>query len=130
MSAAAGPGSAGDESGRPAGAGGAARAEGDGSEGQPEQAAVTPQGTVTGAALTSPGLGSTTEPRAAAATAMRISASGEVTAMEPGFGQSQSTGSGLRQTLEQTASERPEIMVGGAFVGAFLLAKILGRIVR
>ena len=46
-------------------------------------------------------------------------------APEPAHGSGSGSGSGQTGNL---AHDRPEILVGGAFVGAFLFAKILRRI--
>jgi len=70
-----------------------------------EQARET--GTVSGARVTSPGVGSATDPDAMAAARGRAS----TVASEP-----------------PPATQRPEVLVGGAFVGSFLLARILKRI--
>jgi hypothetical protein len=74
-----------------------------------EAAAKAPQAapTVSGARVASPGLGSETEPKAAAAAAA------------PAF-------PGADRLPE--SAQRPEVMIGAAFGGAFLLARILKRI--
>jgi hypothetical protein len=66
--------------------------------------------TVSGADVASPGVGTRTEPDAAAAAAK------DSTAAFPGADRL------------PTAAQRPEVLVGAAFGGAFILARILKRI--
>jgi membrane protein involved in colicin uptake len=76
----------------------------------PESPVAAPRAT-SGGAVTSPGVGSTTAPRAQAA------------AGAPG---TQTTGPA--SGVAATAEDRPEILVGAAFAGAFLFAKLLRAI--
>ncbi len=76
-------------------------------------AASTSTSTVGGASLSSPGVGSTTEPAAAAAAARDAGARADG---EPG---------GLDAVLE---GQRPEVLAGAAFAGAVVLARILKRL--
>jgi hypothetical protein len=66
-------------------------------------------GTVSGAGVASPGVGATSDPNAQAA------------ARGPGSTTSASGDS-------PPATQRPEVLIGGAFVGSFVLARILKRI--
>jgi hypothetical protein len=68
------------------------------------------EATVSGAGVASPGVGTHTEPDAAAAAAK------DTTAGFPGADRL------------PTAAQRPEVLVGAAFGGAFILARILKRI--
>jgi hypothetical protein len=80
-----------------------ARAEAD------ERAAAASAGSVSGARVASPGVGTSTDPNAQAA-----ASSG--TASFPG------------SDKVPDAAQRPEVLVGGVFVGSFLVARILKRI--
>lgn len=73
---------------------------------------TTPGSSLSGASITSPGVGTTTEPRAAAV------------ASRPAVGVSSTTG----PAPSGTAEEHPEYLVAAAFAGAFLLARLLRRI--
>jgi hypothetical protein len=73
-----------------------------------EQAAAR---SVSGGRVASPGLGSNTDPNAAAA------------ASQGGAGPSSAPVGG------STATDRPEVLVGAAFAGAFVFAQILKRLV-
>jgi hypothetical protein len=81
-----------------------------------DQAAATQQQTgtqsVSGGRIASPGLGSNTDPNAAAA-APRSSQPGSV-AMGGG---------------SQSVTDKPEVMIGAAFAGAFVFAQVLKRLV-
>jgi hypothetical protein len=76
------------------------------------EAGLRPGGTVSGASVTAPGVGSTTEPRTVAE-----ATSGSRAAVAANGGDAAST-----------TDERPELLVGGAFVGAFLVGRLLKRI--
>jgi colicin import membrane protein len=79
-------------------------------------AGLAPGGSVTGASIAGPGIGTTTEPRTAAAA---------------GAG-SRATPASLGAEGEEPsgpAADRPELLVGGAFVGAFLVGRLIKRIV-
>jgi hypothetical protein len=66
---------------------------------------------VSGANVASPGVGSTSDPNAAAAAARGATAGAYEAPGGPG-----------------SASDRPEVVIGAAFVGSFLVARILKRI--
>jgi len=70
-------------------------------------------GSVTGASVTAPGMGITTEPRAVA----EASAGSRAAAVAADGGGAASS-----------ADERPELLVGGAFVAAFMVGRLLKRI--
>jgi hypothetical protein len=72
-------------------------------------------GTVGGAAVTAPGVGTTTEPRTIAA----VSAGGA----------SPSPTGGSSLLSAETAAQRPEILLAAAFAAAFLFGRLLRRIV-
>lgn len=75
---------------------------------------VEPTPVVSGSVLTSPGVGAETPPRAQAAAAEGASAAGETRPQD---------------RVEPLApGERPEVLVGAAFAGAFVFAKLLKRI--
>jgi hypothetical protein len=76
-----------------------------------ESAARAPQepATLSAATVTAPGVGTATEPRTVAAVSV-----GATAAPEPG--------------AEWPMEERPEVWVGAAFAGAFVVARILRRI--
>ena len=78
-----------------------------------ESGASTSTSGVGGASISSPGIGSTTDPAAAAAAARDAGA------------RSDGEAGGLDSMLE---GQRPEILAGAAFAGAFVLARILKRI--
>jgi len=71
---------------------------------------------VSGANVASPGLGSNTDPSAAAA-ASRGSTTARPAAVAAGG------------AAPATGSDRPEVLVGAAFAGAFVLARVLKRLV-
>ena len=75
------------------------------------EAAERERAAVSGATVASPGVGTTTDPNAAAAAAEGATAGGF-----PGADKL------------PAAAQRPEVMVGAAFVGSFLVARILKRI--
>jgi hypothetical protein len=66
-------------------------------------------GTLSGAGVASPGVGATSEPNAQAA------------ARGPGSAT-------IADEPSPAATQRPEVLIGGAFVGSFVLARILKRI--
>jgi len=76
---------------------------------------------VSAASVTGPGVGDATSPRAAAA------ARADATASPGGLAQPEGP-SGEPNAIEKLVDERPEVAVGIAFAGAFLLAQILKRI--
>jgi hypothetical protein len=87
-----------------------AHAEADRQRAEAEEAAKTrAAGTVSGAGVASPGVGATSDPNAQAA------------ARGPGSTTFASDDS-------PPAAQRPEVLIGGAFVGAFVVARILKRI--
>jgi hypothetical protein len=88
-------------------------AEADRMRAQADEAARSrPAGqTVSGARVASPGVGTTTEPSAAAA-----AGGGPSTTSFPGSDQL------------PAAAQRPEVLVGATFAGAFILARVLKRI--
>jgi hypothetical protein len=75
------------------------------------EAAERERAAVSGATVASPGVGSATDPNAAAAASAGAAAGGF-----PGA-----------EKLP-AAAQRPEVLVGAAFVGSFLVARILKRI--
>ncbi|HET8953366.1 MAG TPA: hypothetical protein VFN44_22780, partial [Solirubrobacteraceae bacterium] len=75
-----------------------------------QRAPAGPPPSVSGAGVASPGIGSGTDPGAAAAAARGSSAS--------------SSGGAAGG-----ASDRPEILIGAAFAGAFIVARVLKRLV-
>jgi hypothetical protein len=76
-----------------------------------EAARAQAESKISGARVASPGVGSTTEPDTAAAAAGGTAA--------PPF-------PGADKLPE--AAQRPEVMIGAAFAGSFILARILKRI--
>lgn len=106
----------------------AVAAGGDVAEPQTEESDVVAPAPETAAGLsavsvTSPGIGSTSEPAAAAAAAQPPRGSPEpAAAPEPGAGAATMSFGG------DAGQQRPEVLVAGAFVGAFLIAKILKRL--
>lgn len=77
-----------------------------------DRAPAGPPNTVSGSSVAAPGLGSGTDPNAAAA-AQRSSTAGSFAAGGAG----------------SAGADRPEVLVGAAFAGAFLFARILKRLV-
>jgi len=75
-----------------------------------DEATTADAGTVSGASVASPGVGTHTDPDAAAAAAKDASAGFPGADRLP------------------TAAQRPEVLAGAAFGGAFILARILKRI--
>ena len=87
-----------------------AHAEADRERAEAEEAATAQAaGTVSGAGVASPGVGATSDPNAQAA------------ARGPGS-------STVADDTSPPATQRPEVLVGAAFVGSFVLARILKRI--
>ena len=102
---------------------------------EPEPA--EPATTVSGASVTSPGLGADAAPRAAAAANATPSSPAAETATPPtlpprdtsALDRPSGSGGALAAIFEHpVVKKRPEILVAGAFVGAFLAARILKRI--
>ena len=93
-------------------------------EPEPEPVAAAPEPepepvrepVVSAATITSPGVGSGDEPRAAAAASAGARATERPSDRPP------------LDTAAQKAQDKPELLVAGAFVGAFLFAKILKKI--
>lgn len=106
---------------------------------EPTVAAPTPEPstTVGGGSITSPGLGADAAPRAAAAANAPSPADPTPSPTGPATTPPRDTGAldrpasggALAAILEHpTVKKRPEILVAGAFVGAFMVARILKRI--
>jgi hypothetical protein len=80
---------------------------------QDDDTRTSPAATVSGANVASPGVGTTTDPKAAAqAAGPAPSRAAAYTPAPP----------------EPSLAERPEVLAGAAFAGAFLVARILKSI--
>ena len=79
-----------------------------------ERAPQRPPSSVSGSSVASPGVGSTTDPNAAAAAARDSTAQGPAAFAAGGA---------------QSGAHRPEVLIGAAFAGAFVLARVLKRLV-
>jgi colicin import membrane protein len=90
----------------------AAREQADQAAAEAERRAAETVSSVSGAAVSSPGIGASTPPHAAAA------------ANAPGF---QPVGAG--PPSETPLTERPEVLIGAAFAGSFIFARVLKRLV-
>jgi hypothetical protein len=81
---------------------------------QDDDTQIRPAATVSGANVASPGLGTATDPKAAAQAA--------------GPAPSRSAAAAAPAPHEQSLAERPEVLAGAAFAGAFVVARILKSI--
>jgi hypothetical protein len=90
----------------------AAREQADQAAAEAERRAAESVSSVSGAAVSSPGIGASTPPHVAAA------------ANAPGF---QPVGAG--PSSETPLTERPEVLIGAAFAGSFIFARVLKRLV-
>jgi hypothetical protein len=80
---------------------------------QDDDTQTRPAATVSGANVASPGLGTATDPKAAAQAAGPAPSRSAAAAPAP---------------HEQSLAERPEVLAGAAFAGAFVVARILKSI--
>ena len=91
----------------------AAREQADTAQAEAERRSDEAVSSVSGASVTSPGIGGSTPPHAAAA------------ANAPGS----RPASGVDTSSETPLTERPEVLIGAAFAGSFILARVLKRLV-
>jgi hypothetical protein len=91
----------------------AAREQADQAAAEAERRQAEAVSSVSGASVTSPGIGASTPPHAAAA----ANAPGSRPAL------------GAGEAWETPLTERPEVLIGAAFVGSFIFARVLKRLV-
>src|SRR4051794_6249194 len=91
----------------------AAREQADAAQAEAERRRADAVSSVSGASVTSPGIGASTPPHAAAP----ANAPGSRPAL------------GAGASSETPLTERPEVLIGAAFAGSFILAKVLKRLV-
>jgi hypothetical protein len=92
----------------------AAREQADRAQAEAERRRADAVSSVSGASVASPGIGAETPPHVAAAT------------NAPGSGPAAVAAGGA---TEPPLTERPEVLIGAAFAGSFILARVLKRLV-